>query len=70
MDNVADALFNAVAKEVVSVDSVISDIEAVKFATTLYRRLGRGIPLAKAVEYAKLAMTDAGSDTIKLREAT
>lgn len=68
VENVADALYNAGAKAVVSVDSTISDTDSVRFATMLYRRLSRGIPLAKAVEYAKLVVTDAGADTIKLRE--
>lgn len=66
--NVADALFSAGAKAVVSVDSEISDLDAVKFATMFYRRLARGVPLAKAVEYAKLVVTDSSSDAIKLRE--
>lgn len=68
--NVADALYSAGAKAVVSVDSKISDTDAVHFATMLYRRLGRGVPLAKAVEYARLVISDGGSDTIKLRERT
>lgn len=65
--NVADALFNAGADAVVSVDSKISDIDAVRFATMFYRRLSRGVPLDKAVDYAKLVISDSGSDTIKLR---
>lgn len=68
VDNVADALFNAGVKYVISVDSSITDVDAVKFAKMFYRRLSRGVPLAKAVDYAKLVITDAGSDTIKLRE--
>lgn len=66
--NVADALFNAGAKAVVSVESVIKDSDAVKFSRMLYKRLSRGVPLAKAVDYARLVMSDAGSETIKLRE--
>lgn len=68
IDNIADALFNAGVKYVVSVDNSITDIDAVKFAHMFYRRLSRGVPIAKAVDYAKLVITDSGSDTIKLRE--
>lgn len=68
IENVADALYNAGARAVVSVDSSILDIDAIEFARMFYRRLSRGVPLAKAVEYAKLVISDAGSDTIKLRE--
>lgn len=68
VENVADAIFNAGAKAVVSVDSKIDDIDAVRFARVLYRRLARKIPLADAVGYARLVITDAGADTIKLRE--
>jgi hypothetical protein len=66
--NVADSLFDAGAKAVVSVDSTINDADAVRFARMFYKRLSRGIPLAKAVEYAKLVISDQGSETIKLRE--
>lgn len=66
--NVADSLFDAGAKAVVSVDSTIDDSDAVKFARMFYKRLSRGIPMAKAVEYARLVISDQGSDTIKLRE--
>lgn len=66
--NVADAIFNAGAKYVISVDSVITDSDAVKFARMFYRRLNRGIPIDKAVNYARLVITDSPLDTIKLRE--
>lgn len=66
--NVADAIFNAGAKSVISVDSVITDADAVKFARMFYRRLSRGIPIDKAVNYARLVITDSPSETIKLRE--
>lgn len=67
-ENIADALFNSGAKAVISVDSSINDVDAVKFARMFYRRLSRGTPLAEAVGYARLVITDAGADAIKLRE--
>lgn len=66
--NVADALYNAGAKAVISVDSSIDDMDAVKFARILYHRLSQNVPLAAAVNFAKLVITDAGSETIRLRE--
>jgi hypothetical protein len=66
--NVADALYNAGAKAVISVDSSIDDSDAVKFARILYGRLSQNVPLAKAVDFSKLVITDSGSEAIRLRE--
>lgn len=66
--NVADELYNVGVGAVVSVDSKINDVDAVEFARMLYKRLSRGVPLAKAVDYAKLVISSMGSDEIKLRE--
>ncbi len=66
--NVADALYNAGAKAVISVDSSISDLDAVKFARFLYRKLSRGASLKASVNAARLVISDAGAETIKLRE--
>lgn len=66
--NVADEIFHAGASAVVSVDSKINDVDAVNFSRMLYKRLSRGVPLAKAVDYAKLVISSAASDEIKLRE--
>ncbi len=66
--NVADALWKAGAKAVISVDSSIDDLDAVRFARMFYRRISEGVSLARAVDHARLVITDAGAETIKLRE--
>lgn len=66
--NVADALYTAGVKAVISVDSSIEDADAIKFARILYQRLSQNVSLANAVNFAKLVLTDAGSETIRLRE--
>lgn len=66
--NVADSLYSGGAKAVISIDRTIEDADAVKFARILYNRLAQGVALAKAFDFAKLVITDAGSDAIRLRE--
>lgn len=66
--NLSDALINAGVKAVVSCDSQIDDRDAVRFAQLLYAKLAEKLPLARAVQRAKLSVGRKSAEMIRLRE--
>lgn len=66
--NVSDALIAAGVKAVVSCDSAIGDKDAVRFAQLLYAMLSQRMPLATAVQQAKLSVSRKAGEMIRLRE--
>ena len=68
-NNVADALLRNGVRAVVSVTDEVADEDAVAFARLLYEALSRNEPLRRAVDHAKLVVSDAAQEMIQLIES-
>lgn len=66
--NISDALIRAGVKAVVSCDSQIGDMDAVRFAQLLYAKMSEGMPLKAAAARAKLSVSRKAGEMIRLRE--
>lgn len=65
--NVSDALIRVGVRAVISCDDKIADRDAVRFVELLYAKLSEGVPLAEGVQRAKLAVSRAAGEMIRLR---
>lgn len=68
--NISDALVRVGVKAVISCDESIGDKDAVKYVQVLYAKLAEGLLLADANKRAKLAVSRAAGEMIRLREAS
>jgi hypothetical protein len=66
--NVSDALLRGGVRAVISCDGQIDDTDAVKFTQFLYGKMAENMPLAQALQRAKLSVSRKSAEMIRLRE--
>lgn len=68
--NVSDVLTRSGVQYVISFNTPVEDIEAVKFARMLYLKIAEGMTVVQAMNRAKLVVNRRTQDMVRLREST